>query len=133
MTSPGAHPARSTGGSRILRVPMDRRSFQLEGTPAGLDLGQPPGARLLGPEPGRREAASKVDFLGYDRLHDGVRVRTRLHFAAGPVDVNESLSLRTETGRRRVVREFNAMGVPAGAALELAVRKPSRRGSPRTT
>lgn len=48
-------------GAQLLRIPKDRRSFALTGDVAAIDLGPEP-------KPGR--------FLGYDRLPDGVRVRT---------------------------------------------------------
>src|SRR5439155_21314773 len=72
--------------------------------------------QLVGNE--KTEAPAGRTFLGYDRLADGVRLRWRAHYPAGVVQFAETLRLRTDGGRRRLIREYRADNVPAGHALE---------------
>jgi glucose/arabinose dehydrogenase len=67
---------------------------------------------------GPAEVSTAKTFLGYDRLPDGVRVRWRAAFAAGAVDVAETLRIHTESGRRRLLREYEFTGVPPGRSAE---------------
>src|SRR5207244_4937282 len=69
-----------------------------------------------GPSPAHLPTART--FPGYDQLPDGVRVRGRAAFAAGAVDVAETLRVHTDSGRRRLLREYEFTGVPPGHSAE---------------
>jgi cytochrome c2/glucose/arabinose dehydrogenase len=96
-------------GAEILRVPRDRRSFALKGTPAG-----------LAPE---RLTPSGSRFVGFERLGDGVRIRSRA--ASGEV----AETLRFEG--RRLIRE--ASGNLRRIDLPAVTRKSDSPGTPGAT
>jgi cytochrome c551/c552 len=100
--------------ARLLRVPKGRRSFALEGTPAGPVFSSAPYLQLAGLEGG--ENPSALTFVGYDHLRDGVRIRTRAGFKAGMVEIAETLRL-DPSGTRQLLRELRFAGVPANRAM----------------
>jgi mono/diheme cytochrome c family protein len=104
-------------GARILRGVQGRlRTFSTVGTQVdGFRTDPPP--RLVGP--GKPEVPLQRTFEGYDRLPDGVRLRWRARYAAGTVQIAETLRL----GKDRVLtRAFRLAGVPAGRSVEVSDR-----------
>lgn len=66
---------------------------------------------------GKAEAPTERTIVNCDRLNDGVRIRWKLHFPSGAVQVDERL--RITEGPRRLTRDLELRGVPKGALLEL--------------
>jgi len=105
-------------GAQILRKSRPR-GFTVAGTPAaaaGIDAN--PSFELV--TAGRREAPSSFRFHGYDRLPDGVRLRTRLRFPSASVELTETLRLGRDRSLRR---EIALKDVPAGSTVELRTRR----------
>jgi hypothetical protein len=105
-------------GAQILRIPKDRRSFQLQGTPLTGAARPSPRYELVSDSGSRRERPSKAEFLGYERLADGARLGTRLHFPGGSADVAEAFRVEGQGAQRRLVREVEFRGSPAGSRVE---------------
>jgi mono/diheme cytochrome c family protein len=116
LTSGGLHSAWS--GAHLLRGVQGRvRTYTVSGTPIIPPGEEKAGVRLL--REGKSELPGARTHHGYDRLGDGVRVRSRVQFASGAVEVVESLRIPAD-GKRRLVRELRLTGVPAGTAVESA-------------
>jgi mono/diheme cytochrome c family protein/glucose/arabinose dehydrogenase len=110
-------------GAQVLRsVQRIPRVWTLTGTPIGPGLDAGPAVRLVGPN-GREDPAA-VRFLGYERVTDGVRIRSQVQFSSGPVEVTETLRVVSEGRGRRLSRDVRLAGVPARSALELRSRVP---------
>jgi mono/diheme cytochrome c family protein len=110
-------------GAQILRVPGGRRSFELVGTQVGTGFVAELALELVGPD--SREAPKSARFLGYDRLADGVRIRSRLDFASGPVEVAETIRLAAGKSRS-LLRDLRFTGIPASASVEMKTRLPEK-------
>jgi glucose/arabinose dehydrogenase/mono/diheme cytochrome c family protein len=93
---------RTYSASRKIVVPA------LESTPVPRLVGQ-----------GKPQTPSARMLEGYDRLKDGVRLRSQLHFLAGKIAVIESVRLLSENGKRHLVQELRLTGVPAGRSVEI--------------
>jgi glucose/arabinose dehydrogenase/cytochrome c551/c552 len=114
-------------GASILRGVQGRlRTFTAAGTKYGNGLAVPSPLHLLGR--GGPQAPGAPTLHGYDRLADGVRLRWQAPFAAGPVEIEETLCLPGLLPGRRLERELRFTGLPAGAALEVRTRVPGHRG-----
>jgi mono/diheme cytochrome c family protein len=98
-------------GGQILRQANIWRTFALAGSPVAPGLAVEPPIALAGPK-GRGRPTS-VRFRGYDRLADGVRLRWRLAFESGPVEITETLAIRRQGEKRVLLRELRGAG-PAG-------------------
>ncbi|HEX3151632.1 MAG TPA: hypothetical protein VHR66_26395, partial [Gemmataceae bacterium] len=70
---------------------------------------------------GKMEPPTQRTLIGYDRLSDGVRMRWRLQFASGPIDLEDMVRWTADRG---IAREIHATGIRAGATLELRSRSP---------
>jgi glucose/arabinose dehydrogenase/mono/diheme cytochrome c family protein len=121
-------------GAQLLRQANVWRSYTLAGTPAPVAFGQPLAAGQRGPG---GEQPSSATFQGYERLPDGVRVRCRLQFRSGPVEVAEDWRVRSEGGRRLLVRGVQGSETcyalpppkaPPKSAAPPAVRPPAEDG-----
>jgi glucose/arabinose dehydrogenase/mono/diheme cytochrome c family protein len=104
-------------GAQLLRGVQGRlRTFTVAGTPM-------PGS-FRAPE--KPEAPPQRTFLSYDRLSDGVRIR----FASGNMEIAETLRLRSEEGKRWLLREMHTASeknatryeLPAAAAPQAVAR-----------
>jgi cytochrome c2 len=104
--------------ARILRHSEGRRSFSLSGTPVQEAAGD--GGAIVLAHDARREPPASIRFVGYDRLPDGMRIRSLLRFDSGVVAVAERFSLVRDGTRRWVVQRVESSGLPAGAVLEYA-------------
>jgi mono/diheme cytochrome c family protein len=111
-------------GGRILRNVQGRiRQFLADGD--RLDGVGPTELRIV--VNGKPQKPAERTLLGYDRLADGARVRWKLRFPAGSVDVEDTLRL---PAGREFVREVRAANLPAGCTLELQTRLPIPRIGP---
>jgi glucose/arabinose dehydrogenase/cytochrome c551/c552 len=111
-------------GARLLRQSNVWRTLELTGTPSAPRLAADAPVALAGPRGLQIPAATQ--FLGYERLPGGVRLRWRFRFAAGPVEVAEELGVRREGNKRLLVRALHATGLPEHGALEVRTRGPGR-------
>jgi mono/diheme cytochrome c family protein len=105
-------------GAQLLRKPRPR-GYATSGTAAFPDVDARPAFHLV--TAAGREPPRSYRFRGYERLADGVRMRLRVQFASGAVEVVETVRL-PRGGSRVLLREIHAAGVPAGGSLELKSR-----------
>jgi glucose/arabinose dehydrogenase len=107
-------------GGQILRGELGRlRTFTAAGTTIVPDPDEGTRARglaLVG-KSGAWSAGTGRNFRGYERLKDGVRIRSESVFAAGKVECTESLRLVAGTDKRWLVRELRVRKVPTGYAI----------------
>lgn len=95
----------------LLRKDGTQRGYRLMGTPLSKES-------LAVPSPLQLESRGKVEsptnwlFRGYDRAADGARVRSTVVFAAGSIELTETVRPRADDDR--LVREWVVQGVPAG-------------------
>jgi mono/diheme cytochrome c family protein/glucose/arabinose dehydrogenase len=107
-------------GAQILRRAHVWRGYLLTGTPAGAAT-TAAGAQVLITPRGRENATTRT-LHGYDRLADGVRIRSRLHFPSGLVEMVETLRLPQEGLGRRFLHDIQLQAVPVGCSLELQTK-----------
>ena len=105
-----------TGGQILRNVQGRIRQFLAAGTASDLTVSNP---LQLG-----SESTTERTLLGYDRLPDGARLRWRLRFKGGTLDVDEALRL---TRGRQFERELHVAGIPAGATIRVRGRGPGDR------
>jgi cytochrome c551/c552 len=109
-------------GAQILRDILGRlRTFTVSGTLIGKGFAAEPALQLIGRG---RPALPARTLHGYDRLTDGVRLRWRMEFVSGAVEVAETLQIAADGKSRRLLRELRFTGVPTGHTLELRSRVP---------
>jgi cytochrome c551/c552 len=114
-------------GAEILRIVQGRtRQFLASSTPAGAAGPAESGLALV--NRGTSEPPETRVLLGYDRLADGVRIRSRATFKAGFVEIEETLKVFRDAVSGRCVRELRASGIPDGAALLLPTGLPADQG-----
>ncbi len=105
-------------GGRILRDLQGRlRTYTALGTVATGPFTDAAPWRLVGA--GKPEDATARTLHGYDRLRDGARLRWKVQFSAGAVEVVEALRLVRDGDRRRLLRELAVTGIPGGRAIEV--------------
>jgi glucose/arabinose dehydrogenase len=110
-------------GAQILRDVQGRlRPFSVAGMPFGAGFQADRPLQLLGG--GKADVPTKRTLHGYDRLADGVRIRWQAQFAAGTVEIAETLRLTSDGKKRRLLREFRFTGVPESRSIELRTRIP---------
>jgi hypothetical protein len=106
-------------GARLERVPTVRRQFSVVGSPAaGLAAARP--VLLVGAD---EVPPTAVRLAGYDRLADGVRIRTSVDFPAGTVAIAQTFRLAPDGGRA-LACEIEVSGVPANHEVAFAWRSP---------
>jgi hypothetical protein len=106
-----------TGGQILRDVQGRLRTFTASGTAATGPPAGGPGPRLLGG--GKSEGVTARTLDGYDRLKDGARIRWKIRFPSGTVEVVEELRLVREGERRRLLRELRLRGIPEGRSVEV--------------
>jgi glucose/arabinose dehydrogenase/mono/diheme cytochrome c family protein len=105
-------------GAQIVRNIQGRlRSYSAAGTMAGTLAADNP-LQLAAAD--KSEMPKALTLHGYDRLADGARIRWQMEFAAGAVEVSETL--RIPADQRRLLRELHVSGVPQGHQLVLRSR-----------
>jgi glucose/arabinose dehydrogenase/cytochrome c551/c552 len=110
-------------GGQILRNVQGRlRTFVAAGTPVGDGFKADPGLELRGGD--KPESPTALVLHGHDRLGDGVRIHRQVQFASGNVEISETLRVLSVAGNRRLLREVNGGGIPAGRFLDLNSRVP---------
>jgi len=110
-------------GAEILRGVQGRlRTFEVSGTAIGTGFRADPSLQLIGA--GKPEVPTERTFRGYDRLPDGVRIRWQAIFHVCKVEIIETLRLRIEQGKRRLLREYRLTGVPPSHSVQLRSRVP---------
>jgi glucose/arabinose dehydrogenase/cytochrome c551/c552 len=108
-------------GAQILRAVQGRlRTYTVAGTPVGTGFASEPPLQLIGAD--KPELPLGRTLHGYDRLPDGARLRWRVDFASGTVEVSETLRLGTGGGKRRLLRELRFLDLPAARSVELRSR-----------
>ncbi|MBY0523030.1 MAG: hypothetical protein K2R98_06510 [Gemmataceae bacterium] len=108
-------------GAQVLRNVQGRlRSYSAVG--ARLNLSVSPSLHLVGGD--KPETETGRILHGYDRLADGVRIRSRVEFASGMVEIVDSLRLARDGTKRRFLRELHFSGVPQGRKLEVRSQVP---------
>jgi mono/diheme cytochrome c family protein len=112
--------ARLFTGARLERVPTSRRLFALVGRPVGGGMAAERPVRLVGPQ---RDVPTATRLAGYDRLADGVRIRTVAEFPSGPVSIAQTFRL-AEGAARGLECAIEVAGVPADHEVEFAWRDP---------
>jgi cytochrome c551/c552 len=95
------------------------RRFHLDGNWLEGGLGPQPVLERAGGAAG--EAPETMELEGYDRLADGVRIRSRLLFGSDSVGLEESFRMPRDGTGRRLLREVRASGLPAGARLVVSM------------
>jgi glucose/arabinose dehydrogenase/cytochrome c551/c552 len=117
-------------GGQILRGEQGRlRTFTASGKAVlpRVDEGSRLALSLVGPD-GSQHALAGRTLHGYDRLPDGVRIRTACLFRQGKVEVVETLRLAHEQGKRFLVQEIKVSHVPPGHVLQVKTLA-SKRGT----
>lgn len=110
-------------GANILRSVQGRlRTNTVSGTPAGHFAADPPWQLVV---EGRPSRPVQSQFLGYDRTSDGCRIRRRIEFDRGALDVVESLGIGLPKQERLVVHGLQIRGIPEKAVVQFACRDPS--------
>jgi len=108
-------------GAQVLRNVQGRlRSYSVGGAQVGDGLHASPPLQMIGGE--KPEVATSTALEGYDRLDDGVRIRCRVKFTSGEMEVVETLRLERDGTTRRLIRELSYRGVPAGRSIEVRSR-----------
>jgi cytochrome c551/c552 len=114
-------------GAEILRNVQGRtRQFLASGTAVATGNGTGPALALVNrdtPEPPEARV-----LLGYVRLADGARIRSRATFKAGSVEIEETLKIIRDAAGGHCLRELRASGIPGGAALLLPTGPPALQG-----
>src|SRR5262249_23352920 len=91
-------------GAQILRAVQGRlRTYTVAGTAVGSGFAIEPSLQLIGGD--KPEGPENRTLHGYDRLADGARLRWRVDFASGTVELSEILRLGSDGGKRRLLRE----------------------------
>jgi glucose/arabinose dehydrogenase/mono/diheme cytochrome c family protein len=99
-------------GAQILRNVQGRlRSYSAAGTLGGTLATDRP-LQLAGSD--KSETPKSLTLHGYDRLPDGARLRWRIEFSAGAVELSETWHIVPEGDRRRLFRELHFTDVPQG-------------------
>ncbi|WP_169981066.1 hypothetical protein, partial [Tautonia rosea] len=111
-------------GGRLLRTVQGRtRQFHGEGEPAGpVFLPGPSWTLIADGVPGR---PIEWQFQGYDRLQDGMRVRSLAQLASGPVEFEDSVRIVRAEEEGRLERVVRVAGLPQGVSLVLRLGDPS--------
>jgi cytochrome c2 len=113
-------------GAQILRNVQGRtRQFLAAGEPVGLGLAAGPALQLV--VGGKPEAPEARALHGYDRLIDGARIRGQAQFAAGSVEVEETLRIVRDDGGGHLERTLRLTGIPAGASAVVRGRSATGR------
>jgi glucose/arabinose dehydrogenase/mono/diheme cytochrome c family protein len=111
-------------GAQILRQVAGRlRTFQAAGTALAPGLAAPSPWQLV--NGGQAEAATAYLIESYDRLADGVRLRARVQFPAGTLEVVETIRIVADGTKRRLQRELQFQEVPAGRSVEVRSLAPT--------
>ncbi len=93
-----------------------------------LALGTTPAIRLSADQPlqlianGKAEPPSERILHGYDRLHDGFRIRWQLVFTSGRIELDEAIRVSRDGADRIFLRELQITGMPKDGAIELRTR-----------
>lgn len=110
-------------GGRILRSVQGRlRQFFATGTLVADGLVAKPALQLV--VRGKAQEPKATEFLGYEPLPDGIRVRWRARFASEIVDVDEIIQLKQMGSVRELSRELKLSGAAPSSAIVLRVRQP---------
>lgn len=110
-------------GGRVSRNAANWRSYALSGTPVAPSLRADPTVTLI--TPAGRQTPSRGELLAYERLPQGVRIHARYTFDAGTILAEETLLLSGVGPERRLNRDYQFRGVPAGASVEVRARVPA--------
>lgn len=108
-------------GARILRDLQGRiRSYRIAGTPIGAGFLADQPLRLF--DAAGQQIPVEQSLLSYDHLADGVRVRWQFRFAAGAIDVEDTIRMSRDQVQRRLLREMRCKNVPAAHTVKLRLR-----------
>jgi len=113
--------------ARLLRNRIRIRSYTLEGNEAVHGFAADDPLTLL--SNGRREHPASIQCLGYDRLADGVRIRTVMSFSGRSLEGEETLRLVRSGTVRQLVRTIAWQEVPDDAVLEFRSGIPANPGA----
>jgi len=109
------HSVRS--GSQILRNPNGWRSFSLSNASNVVELAARPAFQLMD---AKGDAVGEgLEFLGYDRLADGARLRFRTIEDSHAVQVEELLRMDSTGADRRLRREWRVANIPADGSVRI--------------
>jgi mono/diheme cytochrome c family protein len=104
-------------GGRMLRHLQSRlRKYVADGKEVPFEAKAPALQLMGGSQP---ETPQARQFLGYERLGDGMVLRTRVSFASGDVVLRETIRVEGATVARRVRHLVEADGVPKDRKLQL--------------
>ncbi len=113
-------------GGQILRVAQGRlRTFNASGRPVGPDWATELPLRFVGKNRETGAGWPEIQFRGYDRLDDGVRIRSTARFESTTIPMSETVRVIREGTQYQLVREWKFGGVPTGLGIELACRASS--------
>ncbi|MFO0911615.1 MAG: PA14 domain-containing protein [Pirellulales bacterium] len=111
-------------GAQILRSVQGRlRTYTASGTVVGGDWQVDPvlEVRLQGRPV---EAVRAIEFHGYDRLPDGMRIRSKVMTAAGPVSLSETFRIERTDAGRRLIRRWELRDLPRESEVVVHARCP---------
>ncbi|GIW81294.1 MAG: hypothetical protein KatS3mg105_3101 [Gemmatales bacterium] len=106
-------------GAQIGREVQGRlRRFLIVGRPVGTGFLHRPVLQLRTAT--KTERIKELHLHYYDRLPDGVRIRHRVLFESGAIDIAETLRL----SKRELVREYQSNGIPKDCRLLVSTATP---------